>query len=350
MIGYAASVNAFELKDANSVHDVTYTELKNATSAAEYRELTEGNQYREIMANNPQAFAEQLPFYKIRILYTFLIFILGKLGMNIFFATHFISGLAVAGGIILLYVLGREYLPVIGVYGLALFILVFKVFELARYSTPDGLAFLAITLLMVFSSFREKTKAVLILLPIMVIVRTDLVLISVPIYIILFMRQKRDALWIILSSAGTLLSYLGLNFVFGNPGWATTFYVTMVGYVPFPISKPPTLSAALYFESLWTGLRALAGNKRFLLYLSMLIFSFILTIKMYKKTAYSKIITEPFIGMLCIGFIYFVGHFALFPVSWDRFFTGIYMTGVFSLFLVLAEYQKSQTYSAQHPS
>ena len=104
---------------------------------------------------------------------------------------------------------------------------------------------------------------------------------------------------------------------------------------------------ALYFKSLWTGLRVLTINMSFFCYLSVLVFSFILAKKNYKKAADSKVITEPFVGMLSIGFFCFVGHFVLLPVSWDRFCTGIYMIGVFSLFFILGEYKKIQVKIAQ---
>ena len=143
VLGYIAATKSFEEKDINTIHEFAYKQVAEIIPQSQYDNLTSGIDYRVSMAEDAKAFSEQLPFYQIRIAYNAILFVLYKIGINIVFATQILSGFPVVASIILLYFMARDNLNHYLALIIPIFILLFKITELAQYSTPDGLALLA---------------------------------------------------------------------------------------------------------------------------------------------------------------------------------------------------------------
>ena len=141
VIGYISSAKSFELYDIKDIHDFTYKTIKNNLPKEKYEALVTGN-YGAVISQDSRAFSEQLPFYQIRPVYNFLIFILHKVGVDIIFATHIISGVSVVLGLFALYFMGYRRLWPPLIPAVSVISIIFGVVELARFSTPDGLAFM----------------------------------------------------------------------------------------------------------------------------------------------------------------------------------------------------------------
>jgi hypothetical protein len=71
-----------------------------------------------------------MPFYQIRPLYTGSIYLLYKLGIDIGFATHIVSGIAVAMALVLLYIMSFSILGHPFSYAVPFFTLIFGVPDL----------------------------------------------------------------------------------------------------------------------------------------------------------------------------------------------------------------------------
>ena len=82
MIGYVAAAKSFEESDASALHDFTYRQLRESVTHKKYTSLAsgKGDLYRETISEDPAAFAEQLPFYRIRPVYTGLIYLSTRRG------------------------------------------------------------------------------------------------------------------------------------------------------------------------------------------------------------------------------------------------------------------------------
>src|SRR5579885_1267687 len=108
-IGYIAVAESYEQPDVHALHAFTYAALQRALPPAQFEDLAQGPgagrwpAYRGTVYTDDTVFAEQLAFYRVRPAYTGLVFALYKLGVDIEFATHFVSGLAAAAGLMLLY-------------------------------------------------------------------------------------------------------------------------------------------------------------------------------------------------------------------------------------------------------
>ena len=142
MIGYIAAAKSFEEDNIFEIHSFTYENVKMSVSEDRFTQLISGH-FRYVMFTDPLSFEEVLTFYQIRPLYNILIYALFKIGVPIAFATHFVSAVAVFFALIILYFLSRSFLPKPFRLFIPLWAVGFGVFDLARYSTPDGLAFFA---------------------------------------------------------------------------------------------------------------------------------------------------------------------------------------------------------------
>jgi hypothetical protein len=344
MIGYIGAAKSFEEQDVYVLHTFTFDQLRRSVSKEEYKILTspEGDDehavYRRAISTDSSAFKEQLPFYQIRPVYTGLIYLLYKTGINIAFATHLISGFAVVVAIAFLYLMSVSFLAKPFIYAVPPLAIIFGVLDLARYSTPDGLAFLSV-IASVFLYLNACIAMLLVLLPIILGIRTDLILFTTPLLFLIFLFDKRNRWKAALSTIISVVIYSGIGAYWGNRGWSTVFYFTFVEILAHPISIPPTLTAQEYFYALFNGTELLVSNKSFVLYLLLAAYSLYLIKSRAKMASVATAFTlsTAVTTFACLAFV--GSHFLAFPVAWDnRFFTAPELIGGFSLLILMTNY------------
>jgi hypothetical protein len=346
MVYYIAAAKSFEERDLESLHSFTYNELRNSVPDAVYQDLTQAGG-RHVRSTDPYAFKEIMPFYQIRPVYTGLIYLFYKTGINIVFATHVISGIAVVVAVAFLYLMSVSFLVKPLIYAVPPLALIFNVLDLAKYSTPDALAFLAV-ILSAYLYLKKRIALLLILLPIMLGIRTDLILFTIP--LLLFFVFERSTRW----KAALLIFisvaiYHSIGAYWENPGWSTIFYITLVLVpgVASPISMIPTLTASVYFYALFRGTSRLVFNESFILYI-LVAASSLYVIKNHAKTTSVVIAfksSSAVLAVVCLVFV--VSHFLAFPVAWDRFFSAPYLLGAFSLLVMMTDYLKASNSTQQ---
>lgn len=338
MIMYIAAAKSFEEKDVVALHNFTYDQLKESVSKSEFDALTKGD-YRYTVFQDPQAFAEQLPFYQIRPVYILMVYLLYKMGLPIAFSTHFISGIAVGSAILVLFTLSRSYLSFFLSLMLPFLAIIFGIFDLAKYSTPDGLAFLAY-IFAVYLLIRKRILSLFVLLPFIVGIRTDLFIFSILLYACSWILFREMRKWCILSLMVSIGVYIAIISHWNNPGWATTFYFTLVHVLSYPISVPPVLRPTDYLYVLAKGAVKAGTDKTFLLYLLIsLVFIYYHTmVRKEDGDRHQSIQSFKFVDLLypvslvgAISIVYVGVHFLLFPVVWTRFFTAPYLMTSFAV-------------------
>src|SRR5690606_33837800 len=127
------------------VHAATYETARASVPEAAFEELVSGaccREYREALHADPETFAEHLPWYQIRPVYVGLIHVLGKLGLGLAFATHFVSGVAPALSFVLLFRMSTSMMTDLLFYAVPFLIVFYNVMDLGRFYAPDALAFL----------------------------------------------------------------------------------------------------------------------------------------------------------------------------------------------------------------
>ena len=144
MIPYVAASRMLQSDDLFEVHRTVFEDLRDYVSAREFSNLTASNKYREAVAGSPEALGQQLPHVSNKVLYTLSLRVLETLGMNAFYATHFISAVSYVVGLWVLLFAFRGRIHWYFEYLLPLAAIAFGVVELSRLSTPDGLGFLTL--------------------------------------------------------------------------------------------------------------------------------------------------------------------------------------------------------------
>lgn len=91
---YIASVFSLDSRDTNSIHKNTYEIVKNSIPEKQFEVLVTSNNFREEMYKCAKCFYQHLPYYKIRTLYIFSIYVLYKLGVNIVYTPVVISSIS----------------------------------------------------------------------------------------------------------------------------------------------------------------------------------------------------------------------------------------------------------------
>lgn len=328
MVVYAAAAKSFEENDINRIHSFVYSRLRQSVPDDEYRALAapEGSDpdsvYRNIIRSDPEAMAEQLPLFQIRPLYTGIIYIMYKLGVNIYLATHLISGLAVLAGITLLYFISRSTLPTYMTYLVPFGAAAAGVLSLAKYSTPDGLAFFAV-LISVYLMTRRKTAFLLVILPLITAVRTDLIIYILPLCMILLAGGWQSKAGICASGLVSIAAYILINTWYSNPGWSTTFHSEFMEVSAYPLSSDTTVSFSDYLRILSREAGNLLLHKKFLLYLPVSAASLILIF----CGAGRKALAGPLPAAALASILYVAIHFLVFPDAHERFFAAQYIIG-----------------------
>jgi hypothetical protein len=345
MIAYVGNAKSFEIKDDEELHNYVYTELKRSVPEAYYKVLV-GGHIREVRSNDAVSFSQHLPLYKMRFLYNALVFLLSKTGINIYQATYLVSALAVFLGIWFMFFAFKPIVDELFLIILPFIAMVFGLVNVARYSTPDGLAFMMIA--MIIYLLLKTHRAIFIALPMAVLVRTDLIIFVVFILIYLIFSRRQWLPETIVNLALCFISYFFVNIYFGNYGWANLITYVFIDRSTYPATLDAGISTIDYLRILNRGISELIINKQFLFYVSITALSFYLIYRNHRIIYHHiKLIRDIYIILLA-SFLYVIVHFMLYPKMLERFFAGQYILGAFVLFFLLS--RGNQKYSHKSSS
>lgn len=327
MIPYTAIVLSLEQpSDKQTLHSKTYQTIKQLVPPQVYAELTKPG-YRQEMAQNPDYFHQQLPFYQIRPLYTGLSNLLYKTtGMNVVTAIVMISVLSsLFMSIIILRWLLNELDNGYAYLFAFLIIHISGIIQIASALTPDALS-AALLILSMYLLIQRHLYVASSLLVLALFARTDNIILVILTFSYLTVlapneyRLNRTAggVFLLLS----IVSYLAINHLANNYGWATVFHHTFIGSIPNPADFHPNVT--------WTDyLSVLAPNSMNAFYWShsllFMLFLGLMTIFLASvhKTNHLRSPTHQIYSHLTVLLILSVLIHCLlfpFPVFWQRFF------------------------------
>jgi len=341
MLGYSAAAVSLENADVNYVHGYVYGELKEYVTEEQFKILTEGV-YRGVMLDDADAFNQQIPFYKIRILVVLLIFTLVKCGVNIFQAIHIISAVFTCTGILFFYFAYKKVIHPIFWVVLPLFIIGFQVINVAQGISADSLAFFWVGLLC-FAFMHAYWKAFFLLLAISVMVRTDMIIfvaLFTSYFILLRPRLRISAAICAVVSVGI---YLAINKFTGNFGWGTVFYYVFVSGMKatHPVEYSSVgVSIGQYMSAVISNSKSFLNKPSVLLFELSAFLQFIIFWLSQKKISPAwntliNIFKNPVLVLTLLSVGYFLLHYILFPAVWFRFFVGPYMVAGLGLLSIM---------------
>lgn len=342
MLGYAASAISIENTDVDYVHSTVYDQFKLYASDEEFIELTNDHSYRKVMFSDPEAFYQQIPFYKIRILFTLLILGLVKLGVNIFVASHIITAASTCIGILVFYYAFRKYIHPFFWSVVPIFFILFGGHDVARMITADSLAFLWIGLIC-YTFLEQKWLAFFALLVLSILIRTDMLVLIGLFTLHLFIFKKDLRIASLFTLVLSVLTFIFINKYTGNYGWSTVFYYALVS--DMMATHPEVYST--YGISITQYLKALLSNLSLFFYDIPTIFfeavvflQFnILLLTREDNTSYKsyimRLLNSPMFTLTLISVCYVLSHYLLFPLLDSRFFIGQYLiTGIILLVFI----------------
>ncbi len=342
MIGYVASAKHFEITNPIELHSFVFSNLKDYVSSDMYFSLTnQSNQYRVDMATNPDLFYQQLPFYEIRLIYTFSVLLISKLGLNIFTSTYVVSLISTVLGIFLLLFAMKDKVHIIFLYILPLFLIFFGILYIAKLSSPDAMVFLSLSIFIYLFS-KERITLLLIIIPLFVLVRTDTIIFNFMALTAIFFLYKNYKVGSIISFLVTIALYLFINNLFHNYGWSTIFSITLIERISNPADISLTISAIDYIKAFKIGLIDSLHDRPFLGFISITL-SLLVLRKIFPERFSNN---KELLTYTIIPILYILIHFILFPVTWNRFFIGFYAMSTIAILLLLSQLIKEHEKSS----
>ncbi|MBS0557725.1 MAG: hypothetical protein JSR27_09975 [Proteobacteria bacterium] len=344
-IPYIAIAKSFEQPDPAALQAFTYAELRRVLPAATYDDLARekgpgagrGGPYRHAASTDAKVFAEILPIYRIRPVYTGAVYLMYKAGIDIEFATHVLSGVMVAAGLGFLFLMARNFLPLPLRYAPPLLALVFGAMDLARFSTPDGMAFCA-WMLCAWLYLCGRRLALLIALPAIIAVRTDLVLFVVPLCLWLFMTERRFWRATALSLAASVVTHFGLLAYYQFPSWEHIFSCSLLtAQRCVHLADAPALGLHDYVAAVARGILGLFADANFVVYLVLVAAAVYLLHQRVKAMSWPGLFARSPTGLIFAGIACAGGRFLLYPAEWDRFFPAVYLLTAFGVLWLIGE-------------
>jgi len=328
LIAYVANATQY-LSDQpiEALQTSVYGQLKNTVSAEDYARLT-GSPSRAVISEDPEAFRQTIAFfYDTRIVYTGLVAGLMSYDVNPFFACYLVS---VASAVLSVFFLARMVpvkLPMALAFAIPFITLSFGLLDVARSASPDALAALAI-IICYWMLFRKQLLILLVLLPLIIYVRTDLILIAALFQGYLLLGNRISRVLVVISGMSTIAAYLILNHVIieGDP-WSSLIGYNYGTKPTHPEDYAQVFGVKEYMSYLLIGLKSYSYNPVFFAYcalttvgVSFLSHSFLEN----KNKASASDLQWDLFFVLVSSALYIVLHFLLFPVTWIRFFAAQY--------------------------
>lgn len=341
MLAYVANALQYttDLTVAQIQHTI-FTNLSQTVSAEDFAAFT-NSPSREVLATDPVAFGQTIKFfYDARIVYIGILAGLMKMGMDPFFASYFISTTCSVLSILLLAKLIPIRIPLGLCFALPFIVLACGLLNVARFSSPDALAALT-TIFMYWLLIRDRVAILLVMLPLSVLVRTDLILLMPMFLSYLFLYKRFSRVIIVFSGLLTIATYLTLNHVIvdGDP-WSSLIGYNYAIKPTHPAEYVFTVTLSNYFSYIITGIKSFSYNPLFFMFCALSITGIFMFGSRFFFNPNGQPISRQhrdlsFLILSCIAYV--VIHFFMFPVTWIRFFTAQYsLVSVVVLWATLA--------------
>ena len=357
ILAYVGSAKNFTIDDKESLHNYVYSEALTSipeenlyiilgdVSPGKYitedyspdeDKLPNDDYYRQVVSLDPEAFYQQLPFYQIKILYVALIYTASELGVNPFRAAHIITIISLIMGLWILLFAFKPYINTYLIYTIPILAFAFGILKVSKLATPDGLAFLTLSLMAYL--FIRMNRLILILIPLSILVRTDLIIYAVIILVYLGVHKRHWRYQVLASAGASVLCYYLVNSYFGNYGWVTLFHFAFIEFLPYPADADIHFNIIEYLSVLPQSIGGMITNGPFLTYAAITILNLYLLSKYGLRELISKPLPLQMLYIAFASFVFIILHFLLFPAIEARFFFGHYLlsTGVF-LYLLSSE-------------
>lgn len=319
MIGYVAVALSADGYHGADLNKATYGSVRNQVSAGTFAQLTQGD-YRETVFRDPSSLAQQLPFYRIRVLYVGVVRMVHAMGFDYPKSTYIVSAVFAALSVGLLAFIAHEIgAPVTAVP----LVVAFSGFiDLARLSTPDAMACFC-SLLTIYALIRDS-MLVFFLAALLPLVRTDLLLLSLLVlgHSAVFGQRKLA----VASMVAACMAYWLVARVNGAYEWLTLFNTSLIHKTAYPATLIPSHAISDYLRPYASMAYDFTMHPHFVIY------SLAIWFLTRKRTAALSADMRLLSAIFIIPMAFVAIHLLLFPAMTYRFF--VFATALVALGLI----------------
>ncbi len=234
ILPYMAIVLSADDSNLNFVHDQVYTIIKEQAPPADYKLLTDGNiPMRKQAAANANYFAQQLPFYDVKPLYTRSAYYFYKAGIPLSKAVVFPSVISYFFIGVLIFFWSKKYLNFfIALFSCLLLMLSAPLLSVAQISTPDCLSSLILLIAFYFLIETKSLAGISLFLALSIFTRLDNIIPALSVTFLLAFTDKwkekvsfKKYLLIILLMCGC---YFLVSWNARKYGWSLLYYPSFI--------------------------------------------------------------------------------------------------------------------------
>lgn len=190
-IFYMGVVTEYEESSSEKIHQVVYSTLKEEASEYKYENLVGSNDYLKNCFSDADFFFDQLSFYRVKPLYTFLIYALHKVGFKMTHAMIFLSIASFWGIVFFTFYWLKTFFEInySAITGL-LFSIFYPLVMLARLFSPDALSNLLILISFYFFINHQKKYRWILFCLLAVLIRVDNIIVLLMMFIFSSIDKK----------------------------------------------------------------------------------------------------------------------------------------------------------------
>ena len=234
ILPYMGVILSYEKTDIKTIHDSVYEIAKEQIPSTFYNRLIDpSSKYRNRVAQSPEAFHFQLPFYVVKPLYTGVSYLFYKAGASLLMATVWPSSISYfLIGLLWFYWLQKYWRVLFAFAGSLLIMFSAPLLSVANLSTPDALSGLLLFAAMYAVIEIRSLALTFLFLVLSIFARLDNIIPAVFFLITLaFMNKwnpKIPARKLLLILTIILLSYFVVSFNARSFGWSLFYYPTFI--------------------------------------------------------------------------------------------------------------------------
>jgi len=337
MLPYMGTVVSLDTSDPDLIHATTYTEFKKHAGEQMMSAMLAGDDFTETMHRNPSYFSQQLPFFKVKVIYVFICRLFSKMGVPLFYAVLIPSALALFfTGFIFFTWLHKHYSALFSSAISLSLLMVFFNLDTFRIASPDALCGAFILASAYFLVVRDSLRYYSVFAFLAVFTRPDTIFLFIVMACLLGVYNFKNARILYPQLLSAVLAIALLYMVQKITGYNSykMFYRSFVHLVPNPEDLDLQFELNTYLSGLKTGLLMSLNRISLYVFLALLVYCFL------KREEFADIKVIWLEGLLISFIVKLIFH----PLIDDRFLF-IYID-IMILFM-LTEFKKGFTFAEQ---
>jgi hypothetical protein len=326
ILPYMGVILSYEKADAKAIHSEVYAIAKSQVPALYYNRMVDpSNTYRNSVAQSPEVFHSQIPFYIVKPLYTGAAYLLYKAGIKLPMATIWPSAIAYfLTGLLLFYWLKRYWSDLYACMAGLLVMLSPPLLTVAGLSSPDALSgFLLFTAVFFLTEKRSATTAFVFLL-LAVFARIDNIIPAVFFLSIVFFANKGNykmpAGKMVLLFAILFLAYFAVSANTSSFGWGLCYYPAFVKQ----LNSSYTANSAFDFKGYLALVKSQLITGLYFSFVTLFFFLVLLLLWSGAARGFSSLTIEQMLAVIFV--VIMVVRFILQPLITDRLYIPYYLS------------------------